>query len=107
MAHAHSGARGESGLNGPWRALQCFCEPGLLCLVMSLVYCILGYISDCECCDDAMILFSVFSVFSVFVCLCVCVFVCLCVCVFVCVYLSLCVYLGGRDKERELRAAMC
>jgi hypothetical protein len=53
MAHAHSRALGESGLNRPWRALQCCGGPGLVDLpVMSLVYCILGYISDCECCDD-------------------------------------------------------
>jgi hypothetical protein len=61
MAHTHSRARGDSGLNGPWRALQCCGEPGLVgLLVMSLVCCILGYISDCECCDDAMILFCAF-----------------------------------------------
>jgi len=63
MAHAHSRTR-KSGLNGPWRGLQCCGEPGLVCLVMSGVYCILGYISDSEICDDAMVLFCAFVCLS-------------------------------------------
>jgi hypothetical protein len=74
MAHAHSRARGESGLNRPWRALQCCGEAGqtagLECRVMSLVCCILGYISDFECCDDAMIL-CLFAFVYLSMCVCV------------------------------------